>query len=94
MPVAFTISVPVESRFLDLISDVAGKYAELAGGTTTDAQALASSIATEVERLANGRGGASAVELVFEAEAGGVDVTLRCDGDSATVKQALPARKT
>ena len=44
MPVAFTIRVPLDDRFRDLVSDLAGKYAELSGGTKAEGQALATSV--------------------------------------------------
>jgi len=94
MSVAFTISLPAESPFRELASDVAGKYVELVGGSAADAEALASSVAGEIETLAGGPGAAVDVRLVFEPTATGVDVTVQCDGRTAVVTRPLPARKS
>jgi len=94
MPVAFTIRVPLDGRFRDLVSEVAGKYAELSGGTKEESLALATSVVEQVARIAGERAEPADVELAFAVQNGRIDVTLRADGEAATVQQALLARKT
>lgn len=91
---AFTISMPVEAPYLELASDVAGKYVELAGGSAADASALAASVASEVGRLSTDSNGHAVVEMAFALEAEAIGVTLTCDGRSVTVRQPVPARNT
>lgn len=86
--------MPVEAPFLELASDVARKCAELAGGSSADAKALAASVASEIGRLSTESPGHPLVEMAFVIEAEAIGVTLTCDGQSATVRQPVPARKT
>lgn len=93
MSAAFTLSVPAEIQFRDLASDVARKYAELAGGTAADGQALYASVAGELDRLVAGDLDAD-IEMAFESSAAGIGITMRCGERSAVVNQPLPARKS
>jgi hypothetical protein len=93
MSVAFTISLPAEPTFRQLAAEVAGKYVELVGGSAADAATLAASIGAEIDKLVDGSRSTGDVELVFESDATGIGVTVRCAGRSAVVKRPIPARK-
>lgn len=94
MPVAFTISLPAESRFRELASEVARKYAELSGGSSADGDALGAAVAAEIESMASSDAGTIDARLVFAPTTTGVDVTVECRGRTALVTRPFPARKS
>jgi hypothetical protein len=90
MSSAFTLSVPLDSRYRILAPEVAGKYVELLGGGPSDAEGLAAALTAALDALAGRARGDGQVDLVFRREAGLVEVELRCEGASSVVRHSLP----
>jgi hypothetical protein len=93
MSSAFTLSVPLDSRYRMLAPQVAGKYVELLGGGAADAEGLAVAVTTAIDRLAGTVRDDGHIDLVFRREADRVEVQLSVDGRSSIVKHPLPATK-
>lgn len=83
--------VPLDARYRALAPDVAAKYVELAGGTTADGESLAASLTDAIASL--GLDGDATLHLSFSANHGHVEVTVRGDNRTLTVRQPLPTSK-
>ena len=88
----FRLSLPADHRFRGLLSDVTAKCAELAGGSASDGQTLAETLATTVNGMTPDP--TAEIQLVFRPGRGGVEVTASCAGRSATIHQAIPVSKS
>jgi len=82
----FKLTVPIDDSYRSLAPDVSAKYAELAGGTADDGQALASEINAAIDKVAHGSPHGAGVDLDFHVVAGSVEVHLQCHGRTAVVK--------
>jgi hypothetical protein len=91
MSSAFTVSVPLDSRYRILAPEVAGKYVELLGGGPADGEGLATAVSAAIDGLADRVGPDGHVELVFRRQADVIEVELRCNGRSSVLKHPLPA---
>ena len=89
-----TLLVPVENRYRDLAPELARKYMEIAGGSPTDAGALAASVRAALDEMASATGADEEAHLTFRVEAQGVEIEVRCGGRSSIVTKPLPARNT
>ena len=78
----FTLVIPVDPRFHALASDVAGRFAELAGGS---AAGVSSAVTSAVEAIAAGAGTADQVQLTFRLVQKEVGVDLRCGSRTQTI---------
>jgi hypothetical protein len=87
----FTLVVPADATYRGLVPEVAGRYAELCGGSAADGAALAEALVGVIDRLADGAGAEVGIDLSFRAEPGSVRVDLRCDGREAVVRQKVGA---
>ena len=92
MPEPFTLTVPVDARYRMLAPDVAGKYAELNGGTEADAAAFAEALSEAITELAGADDGE--VALKFRPTSEGIDVHLACGGRTSVLRHRFPARKS
>jgi hypothetical protein len=86
---AFTMQIPIDAAYRALVPEVASRYAELSGGSASGAAALASAVATAMDRVANHAGPEAHLNLAFRPEAGGLHVELSCNGHRETVSVAL-----
>jgi hypothetical protein len=93
MPLSFTMRLPLDGRFQSIGTDIARKYAELAGGAAPDAEELARSLSQAVASLSAGVSPDESVDFGFVAGAQGLEITLRCAGRSAVVTHSMPAPK-
>jgi hypothetical protein len=89
-----TLLVPVEERYRDLAPELARKYMELAGGSSTDATALADAVRATLAEMATSQGADEDVHLAFRVETQGVEIQVRCGSRSSIVTKPLPARNT
>ena len=87
MSVPFTFHVPSDRRYRILAPEVAGKYAELAGGTPADGVVLAAALSAAMDDLSNGAD--ADFELSYRIRSGEVEVTVQCAGRSTVVKHPL-----
>lgn len=85
--------VPADGRFRTLASELAEKYAELAGGTAADGPALAATIATAMDQLCPETDGGFHIDLTFRPDATGFLVEIKCGDRSTTVRHLLSAEK-
>jgi hypothetical protein len=72
---------------------VAGKYAELAGGSAAHGAALAAALDEALQKITAAADAGTMVELAFRPANGGVDIALRCGDRSSTITHALVAGK-
>ncbi len=82
----FTLVIPTDARFRTIGADVAGRFAEIAGGR---AAAVAAEVSRAVETIAARPDAAPEVHLTFRAEANRVDVDLRCGARTASISCPL-----
>jgi hypothetical protein len=87
----FTLSVPADARFRGLASELAGRFARLAGGSDADASAVSVAVADAVEQAATSAG-ESDIVVECRNEASGLDLVLRFAGETLAVHHPLPAR--
>ncbi len=78
----FTLVIPVDTRFRTLAPDLAGRLAELAGGT---AATLSAMVTSAVEAVADGAAPTDAVRLRFRRADGQVVVDLDCGSRTRTI---------
>ncbi len=78
----FDLSVPSDDRYRSLSSEVAVKYAEVAGRPATDAQALGAAVGEAATRLAKAD---ENIDVKLSSNDAAVTVSLSCDGTSATL---------
>ena len=84
---AFTLQVSAASSFRKLLSEAAGRYVEIVGGSAPERDALSRVVAERVEALAHGADGA--IEIACTRALNGVDVSLRAGGQTVVVHQPL-----
>ncbi len=86
----FTLLIPADPRFRALAPDIAGRYAELAGGAR---DGVSAAVAAAVEAIAKSGAGAAEIHLTFrpsalppaQGGAGAIDVDLRCGAATRTI---------
>jgi hypothetical protein len=88
-----TLLVPVEERYRAMVPDVARKYVELAGGSTSDAESIVDRLQAALAQLAAAAAGDAQITLACQVREGSVEIVAECGERSMTVTQALPARK-
>jgi hypothetical protein len=86
---AFTLQVPADSDFRSLLGEVAGRYAEIAGASAAECEALARALADRVGALPHERG--EQIELACTPTPAGVDVSIRANGRVSVVHHPLAA---
>ena len=91
---AFSLIVPADPSFESLAPELATRYAELAGGSPADAQAVGAALRGALERVSAGAVPGEHVSLAFRPEAGGVHVALSCAGKNETINVTIPVAKT
>jgi hypothetical protein len=93
MSLPFTMTVPLDARYRVLAPQVAGKYAELQGGSPADGEALARALADALEAMAAAAGADAHADLVFRREADGVEIEVQSGSRSSRLRHRLPAPK-
>ena len=88
----FSLRVPVDPAYRVLASEITGRYVDLLGGGRADRDTLTSSVTEAINALV-GPAHAGHVDLAFAPTPDGVQVTLRCHGQSSVVRHALVAAK-
>ena len=85
----FTIRVPVDERYRVLAVELAGKYVEVSGGTAADGRALASALATALDRLAAHASDQAEFDLAYRVAGGQIEVAIGGVGHPTVVRQPL-----
>jgi hypothetical protein len=85
---SFQLSVPADARYRRLASEVAAKYAALAGCPEEDVRAVLADVDRAATDLA---GGGSDIALDFAIDARELHVRLTAGERSTTVRRALAA---
>ena len=93
MPDAFSLNVPLANPFRSLAPDLAGRYAERAGGSAETGAALAAAVNAAIDRVTAGAGPHADIALAFRPDAGGVKVELSCNGRREALDVAIPVVK-
>ena len=91
---AFSLIVPTDPTFESLAPELATRYAELAGGSAADAQAVGAALRAALVRVSVGAVPGEHVDLAFRPEAGGVHVDLTCAGKTETINVTIPVVKS
>jgi hypothetical protein len=89
MPQPFELTVPAAALFRPLASDVAARYAELAGGSAADGSALATAVAAAVETVTADAPADAGLALSFRPQPVGIEIDVRCGTRQTTVRRAL-----
>jgi hypothetical protein len=79
----FDLSVPSDDRYRSLAPEAVTKYAELAGRSAADAQALGAETGEAAARLAKVD---QNIDMKMSSTDSSVSVTLECGGQSATLE--------
>lgn len=90
---AFSLLVSLDPPYRALAPEVAGRYAELAGGSSEDAAALASAVTAAIDRVSVDADPHGEVGLQFAAEASGIRVDLSCGSRRESVDVTIPVAK-
>jgi len=91
---AFSLQIPLEPVYQDLIPEVASRYAELLGGSATDAAALSDAVVAAIAKVSAGAEPSTEVDLRFKPNGAGVHVELSCRDRHTTVTVPIPVAKT
>lgn len=88
-PMAFTLQMPADPRFVAVAADAAGKFVELMGGPPADGQAFAAALTDTVRALA--ANASDQLTFTFSLQSSGVEavVTVGADGARSVVRQAM-----
>jgi hypothetical protein len=89
----FAMTVSAEGPFLAIASEVAGRYAEMAGGTAADAAGVTTALAGTLDQVAAGAGPDATIDLTFRANGHGIEIAVRCGALASVVRHPLLARK-
>ena len=91
---SFSLQIPLEPRYRSLIPEVAGRYAELLGGSSADAAALSQAIDEAVTTMTAGIEPSTPVDLRFRPNGAGVHVDLSCRDRHATLTVPIAVAKS
>lgn len=91
---AFSLQIPLDPAYRALVPEVAGRYAELLGGTAADAAALSQAVDAAITKLSAGVESSMSVDLRFRPNGAGVHVELSCRDRHATVTVPIPVAKS
>ena len=91
---AFSLQVPLEPAYRALVPEVAGRYAELLGGSAADAAALTGAVEAAITAMTAGLEPSTPVDLRFQTNGAGVHVELSCRDRHTTVTVQIPVAKT
>jgi len=84
---AFSLHVPPGAPFQALAGDVALRFAVIAGASEMDAGTFGSEVESGVHALATANEG---VDLAFESNTAGFEVSIRCGSHARIIRRALP----
>jgi hypothetical protein len=93
MPLPFSLSVPLDAQYRILAPEVAGKYAELLGGSPADAENFAAAIGKVLDELAVGSSAGAHVDLKFRREGDGIHVDFRAGTRTSTLTHSIAAAR-
>jgi hypothetical protein len=89
----FTMTVTVHEPFRSMAVDVAGKYAEMAGGGPADVEAFAAALAGTLGQVVAGASDADTIDLAFRPNGHGIECTVTCGTHASVVRQPILAKK-
>ena len=87
---AFKMHVPFDAAYRAMVPEVASRYAELLGGSSADAAALAAAVSAAIDRLGATAGADASIDLAFRPTAASVHVDVSCNGQHEAVQVPLP----
>jgi len=87
------MTVSADEPFRTIAAEVAAKYAEMSGGAPADATALGSTLSATLGQVAGGAPDGATIDLAFEPNGHGVQVTVTCGSNTVVVRHPLPAGK-
>jgi hypothetical protein len=87
------MTVSVHEPFRSMAAAVAGKYVEMAGGSVADVSAVTASVSETVGRVSAGAPEDATIDLAFQPNGRGLQVTVVCGARSVVVRHPLLAEK-
>lgn len=93
MSTRFSLQVPIDDPFRSLGTEIAAKFVDVLGGASADGETLADAVQAAMTEVSAGHAPHAIVQLAFESNSGGLQVTLQCGGRSTVVRHALAAAK-
>jgi len=87
------MTVSAHPPFRGMAVEVAGKYAELAGGTPADVGTLTSALSDTLDRLSVGAPTGATIDLAFSRNGKGVEIAVDCGAEHAVVRLPLLAKQ-
>jgi hypothetical protein len=87
------MTVSAHDPFRSMAVEVAGKYAEMSGGTPADVGSLTSALADRLTSVAANAPSGATIDLAFRRNGSGVEVTLSCGDERAVLRQPLLAKQ-
>jgi hypothetical protein len=95
MAEAFSLQIPLEPAYRDLVPEVAGRYAELLGGSAADAAALSDAVVAAMAKVTAGaEPSTDEIDLRFKPNGAGVHVELSCRDRRTSVTVPISVAKT
>lgn len=91
---AFSLQVPLDPAYRELIPEVASRYAELLGGSAADAAALSDAVVAAIAKVSAGAASSTELDLRFKPNGAGVHVELSCRDRHESVTVPIPVAKT
>ena len=93
MPLPFSLSVPLDAQYRILAPEVAGKYAELLGGSPADAENFAAALGKALDELAAGSSAGAHVDMNFRREGDGIRVDIRSGAKTSQLTHLIAAAR-
>jgi hypothetical protein len=90
---AFVLHVPLDEAYLALVPEVAGRYAELLGGSAADGTALTAAVKAAIDRVGAGADVHATIDMRFRPDHAGVRVDLVCGTRRDSVRLPIPVAK-
>lgn len=90
----FKLHLPADTAYRTLVPEVAGRYAELSGGSASDAAALTEAVTSAVERVITQAGSQANLDLHFQPDASGVRVDVNSNGHKESVRIRIPVARS
>lgn len=87
------MTVSAAAPFRAMAVDVAGKYAEMSGGGPADVEALTSALAGTLGQVSAGAPEGATIDLAFQPNGHGIEVTVTCGTEASVVRQPILAKK-
>jgi hypothetical protein len=87
------MTVSAHDPFRTMAVEVAGKYAEMSGGSAADVGALTAALAGTLSTMSAQAADGATIELAFRPNGHDIEVTVTCGPHTAVIRQPIPAKQ-